>query len=148
MQRIDFKTIRTTPFQGVVGHEHLPRLSELLAVPCALNVDIHCAQDGDGLYIATHLDYVPTLICQCCLESFEHPIHSQSRYRPVYTVEAARELNETDEPVLYENGNINVINMLEDEAMLALPTIPKCLACEKNKTTTSPSQFAILATSN
>lgn len=124
----------------------LPRLLEATESSSPLEASLQFGRDMEGVYIQTSLKAESELLCQFCLSPYPFELASSSRFRPVSTLEAAREISEQDEPVLYEEGTINIINMLEDDALLALPTYPKCKVCENdNKADTSHSQFAILA---
>jgi uncharacterized metal-binding protein YceD (DUF177 family) len=76
-------------------------------------------------------------------------LQSFNKFRPVHTLEAAREISDECEPVLYEDGNINIINLIEDDAILAIPNYPQCNDCKHdNMGDTFPSQFAIMANSD
>lgn len=154
MQLLDFQTQVQPNSLAREGAEHegrlslsqLPRFASLVEGSDPLLVSLLYGQDEEGVFIDTSVKGNCQLLCQHCLESYTYSLHSLARFRPVYTLEAAREVPEDSEPVLYEEGFINIINMLEDDAMLAVPTYPKCTDCEfNNKTDTFPSQFATIA---
>jgi uncharacterized protein len=131
---------------GKLTLSQLPRFASLVESSSELDASLVYGQDEEGVFIDTHLKGSCELLCQHCLESYPFSLKSLARFRPVYTLEAAREVPEDSEPVLYEEGFVNIINMLEDDAMLAVPTYPKCKNCElNNKTDTFPSQFATIA---
>lgn len=98
------------------------------------------------------------LICQRCLESYEQPIESEVKLCPVHEEDEGEHLPAGLEPVLLEQGNLNVYSMIEDEILLSLPTIPchplsECPARDKVITdeqgtkniSNTTGQFAILA---
>jgi uncharacterized protein len=154
MQRFDFQTqvspnslAREKATQiGLVGIDQLPRFVSATEGSEPLEVSLQYGQDIEGVFIDSLVKVKCQLLCQFCLSTFTYPIHSTTRFRPVLTLEAAREIPAEDEPVLYENGFINIINMIEDDALLAIPNYPKCNDCmNDNKADTFPSQFAILA---
>lgn len=154
MQGIDFQTpVRPDALaregvtqMGSISIDQLPRFASAVEGSQSLEVGLQYGQDEDGIFIATHVSTRAELLCQFCLSNFTYPLESHSKFRPVLTLEATREIPADDEPVLYEDGFINIISMLEDDALLAIPNYPKCNDCmNDNKADTFPSQFAILA---
>lgn len=98
------------------------------------------------------------LICQRCLEPYQQFIGNEVKLCPIHEDAQDEELPEGHEPVLLEQGNLNIYSMIEDEILLSLPTIPchpfdECPAKDKvaeegqeiKKDSNPPGQFAILA---
>jgi uncharacterized protein len=153
MQSLDFQTLvspnslaREGAKQiGLVGIDQLPRFASTVDGSEPLEVNLQYGQDIEGVFIASLIKVKCQLLCQFCLSTFSYPIHSHTRFRPVLTLEATREIPSEDEPVLYEDGFVNIINMIEDDALLAIPNYPKCNDCmNNNKADTFPSQFDII----
>lgn len=137
MQMIDLQTpIRPDALasdraqqSGLVKLDQLPRFAEVVESSEPLNVNLSYGRDHDGVYIDSKLRGSCQLLCQFCLSSYAFPLDSHTRFRPVLTIEATREINPDDEPVLYEDGFVNLISMIEDDALLAIPNYPKCKDC-------------------
>lgn len=134
---------------GLIPLSQLERFAASVEGSAPLEVSLHFSRDIEGMVIRTQIKAECQLLCQSCLSEYNQTIESSASYRPVYTLEQARELSLDDEPVLYENGFINIINMIEDEALLALPNYPRCKGCNfDNKADTFVSQFATIANSD
>ena len=66
------------------------------------------------------------LTCQRCQEEFPHTISVEFCYSPVRDEEAIDKLPEAYEPTIVdENGEINLIELIEDELMLELPQVAR-----------------------
>jgi uncharacterized protein len=117
-------------YSGLIESSRLTRYSSAVESSGPLEASLQFGQDAEGIFIDTTLKAESEVLCQFCLSRYSHALRSASRFRPVLTLEAAREISDEDEPVVYENGLINIINMLEDDALLALPNYPKCKECE------------------
>lgn len=150
MQLLDFQTqVRPDSLaadgarhHGLVELSQLPRFACGIESSMPLDAQLSYGRDEDGVYIDASLSTRCQIMCQFCLSHFSFLLQSNSRFRPVLTLEAAREVSDDCEPVLYENGIINIINMIEDDALLALPNYPQCNDCKhNNKADTFPSQF-------
>lgn len=157
MQDVDFQTQVRPDALAREGAKHkawveltqMPRYASAVEGSTPLEVSLQYGRDAEGVYILTSLQATCQLLCQFCLTSYPQSIQANTRFRPVLTLEATREISPEDEPVMYENGFINVINMLEDDALLAIPSYPKCNACmHDNMADTFTSQFATMASSD
>jgi uncharacterized protein len=119
-------------FLGLIDASRLTRYSSAVESSSPLEASLQFGRDPGGIFIDTTLKATCEILCQYCLSSYLQALHSASRFRPVPTLEAAREISDDEEPVLYEDGLVNIINMLEDDALLALPNYPKCKDCEND----------------
>ena len=64
------------------------------------------------------------LTCQRCQEGFKHEYRVEFCYSPLLKPEAADDLPEAYEPAdVDENGEINLIQIVEDELILELPQV-------------------------
>jgi len=74
------------------------------------------------------------LTCQRCTETFEHKLSADFVFSPVKNDEAAAELPSYYDAIeLDENGEVNLLELVEDEFLLSIPLIPRhepkdCLA--------------------
>jgi uncharacterized protein len=154
MQGIDFQTqVRPDSLArervkqtGLVSLDQLPRFAAAVESGEPLEVSLEYGQDPEGIFIQCLVKGSAHILCQFCLSDFRSPIDSNTRFRPVLTLEAAREIATDDEPVIYEGGFINIINMIEDDALLAIPNYPKCADCSNENTFSS--QFATMSNSD
>jgi uncharacterized protein len=154
MQGLDFQTqvrpdtlARERAMQmGLVAIDQLPRFASAVESSEPLEISLQYAKDIEGVYIDSVIKVKCQLLCEFCLSIFTFSLHSKSRFRPVLTLEATREISQDDEPILYEDGFINTINMIEDDVLLAIPNYPRCSDCmgDDNKADTFPSQFDII----
>jgi uncharacterized protein len=149
--------------QALVGTLPLsvfPRLAEHLASP---EGDIHVdmkfsSHTKNQVSVDLRVNGDIPLICQRCLEPYLQPIAGEARLSPIHEEDEGENIPEGTDPVLLEQGNLNVYSMIEDEILLSLPTIPchplsECPARDKvitdeqeikNRSITT-GQFAILS---
>ena len=66
-----------------------------------------------------------TLECQRCGKPFTHQVYTTYCFSPVRSDEQAEALPEAYEPIeVNEFGEIDLLAMVEDEIILALPVVP------------------------
>ena len=105
----------------------------------AVDVTVNCQYDGDGHpFMALHVETVLALKCQRCLEPFLMRIESDQRIVAVETEALAREVPEGLEPVVSQDGTIDLIAVVEDEILLAIPMHPKHTVRDCNVTLATP----------
>ena len=74
------------------------------------------------------------LTCQRCTEAFEHELKADFVFSPVKNQDAIAELPSYYDAIeLDENGEVNLLELLEEEFLLSIPLIPRhepkdCLA--------------------
>lgn len=69
-------------------------------------------------------------ICQRCMGPVDMPVHFEREFRFVATEElAAVEDEESEEDVLVLSRDFNLLELIEDELLMALPVVPKHVAC-------------------
>lgn len=64
------------------------------------------------------------LLCQRCLEKMPYSMALQVQLSPCHDEETASEIPDYYEPLLLQEGSFNVVDMLEQEVLLALPLVP------------------------
>ncbi|MGL5291194.1 MAG: 23S rRNA accumulation protein YceD [Vibrionaceae bacterium] len=113
-------------YNGLFVKERLERLSEFTAKPVSdAQVTLSFGVDAQGLKVIHGQAKVDLLLeCQRCWESFSHSCEATFVYSPVFNDEQADNLPQAYEPVYVdENGEINLLQLVEDEFILALPQV-------------------------
>ncbi len=137
---------------GLLPIKALPRLLDALPHGGSdVHVEIHSDIDvNKRLVLNTQFKVSAGLDCQRCMDAYQHPIVSQLQFLPIFNEEQMELLAPEQEPLLLEDGKINLFKMIEDELLLSLPIIPlhPSADCSVKLETISPkaSQFDILAT--
>lgn len=97
------------------------------------------------------------LQCQCCLEAVAWPVDCQVSLGVVRSIDEAGLLPEAYEPLLLEGETMPLADIVQEELLLAIPSIPQHGRCEsavrlKNKeqkdspaASERPNPFAVLA---
>lgn len=65
-----------------------------------------------------------TLCCQRCLKPFVYMAHCDFSVSPVKSDNEAKKLFSMYEAVLLQDGKVDIIELFEDELILALPQVP------------------------
>jgi len=148
--------------QGQASLVGFLRLLEGLPEQAESRVDWSLTGETDSLerrYLTVRAQAVVTLECQRCLGLFELPLAVENRLQLVET-EAEIEAEETgeDDPEtpdqLLGTSHFDVLPLVEDELILALPYVPKHKVCPSlhealeapaGSDTGRPSPFAVLA---
>ena len=72
-----------------------------------------------------HVEATLMLECQRCMEPFEYEIIADFALGVVRDLEEAKQLPEQYDPVLLQDGQLALRELVEDELILNLPIIPK-----------------------
>lgn len=145
-------------FTGSLSLSKMPRVQELdllLEREGEVGFELHFEKAGRVVAVTGAVDAELRLQCQCCLGELPWSVHSQVRLGVVKTLAEADLLPESYEPLLLEEDTIALIDIVQDEILLALPTIPQHGHCEpavqvkKQETAPEspkrPNPFAVLA---
>ncbi|KMV73526.1 23S rRNA accumulation protein YceD [Rosenbergiella epipactidis] len=114
-------------YQGVYVADALQRLADSVV---SVDTDVSCTMsfgiDSQRLAVLEGTaDVTVTLCCQRCNDTFTHPVHVKYLFSPVRNDEQAEALPEDYEPVeVDEFGEVNLLAVIEDELILALPVVP------------------------
>jgi len=113
-------------FDGIIKTELLTRLAESTqSVVSDANVTL--SFDFDRRHLAVmhgRADVEVVLTCQRCQEGFNHTVSVEFCYSPLLKPEEEDEFPEAYEPAeVDENGEINLIQIIEDELIIELPQI-------------------------
>lgn len=133
---------------GTLAIEALPRLAELGCEAAALHYEIRGCRHADGrMSLAISANGRVRLTCQRCLGALELPIALSSELELADTQEAIDAANDDVDRVL-ATKSMSVAQLVEDEAMLALPMVPVHDRCESgiaHGASAAESPFAALA---
>lgn len=104
----------------------MSRLLPSLATPIGtVNYDLAFDRDELGVaYLQVHVDATLTLICQRTLDAFVLPVHINSRLGLITREEEEAGLSIGCEPLLVTQYGVRLLDVIEDELILALPLIP------------------------
>ncbi len=114
-------------YHGVYAPELVARLAEtVVSVDSEVECDMSFAVDNQRLAVLQGTAEVQvTLLCQRCNQPFPHHVHVSYCFSPVSSERQAEALPEDYEPIeIDESGEIDLLAMMEDEIILALPVVP------------------------
>lgn len=115
---------------GLDGNVKLSTMSRLRTNLVSDDADVTAnltfGRDEQGI-IFVHGHVVANLVLQCqrCLEPYKYEIISDFHLGIVKTLDEANALPEHYEPVLTQDGQLALRDVIEDELILNLPIIPK-----------------------
>ncbi|SDU00460.1 YceD family protein [Halopseudomonas salegens] len=117
---------RGVTLQGAISADRLPRLlAAVNAVADEVNVVLNFARDEQGLAtLHGHYQAQVEMTCQRCLEGVTLPLDSRCEVGFVVSDEAARQLPRHYEPVIVDDEKLNLLSLIEEELLLALPAVP------------------------
>lgn len=91
-----------------------------------VSIKLFFHREGKLAKIEGHISTVLALKCQRCLEAVEWPVNSNINLGIVSSLEQANNLPDGYEPLLLiDDDKIPLKDIVEDELLLSLPTIPK-----------------------
>jgi uncharacterized protein len=119
---------KRSDYKGIVLTSDMERLCGAVAdIAEEVAAVVKFDKDAQGLnYFAGQLSTDVTLLCQRCNEPFAHSIQISFCYSPVKDLngEKAAELPDVYEPVeVNDHGEIDLIQLFEDELILSLPIV-------------------------
>ena len=104
----------------------LRRLAEYLADDKGeIAVDLQFGHDEEGRRLLTgNLDVTVNVICQRCLQHMPLDLHSTLDLLVVDTDEELQALQDDQDGIVMENGDVDLPELIEDELILSLPLVP------------------------
>jgi len=104
----------------------LPRITEFFGPQKGkIEYSLDCEKDEAGsLFLNLSIKSVVLLTCQRTMELFEYPVARETILQLAPGEEEARSLPEEIEPIFLDENRLNLIELLEDELMLAIPIVP------------------------
>jgi len=120
-------------FSGDVRIEWMPRIVDLLDAPAADDViafEVAASLDespgnANIVRLGVHVHGAVPMTCQRTLARFMQPIDSRSEVAVVASERAVEGLPENLEPKLVPEGRLRLVELIEDELLLALPLVPR-----------------------
>ena len=118
---------RRASLEGELPISELTRLGELLySNEGQVAVNLFFGRLGKLATIEGHISAILALKCQRCLEALPWTINGNIKLGIVGSLAQADKLPEAYDPLLLENEDkIQLKNIVEDEILLSLPSIPK-----------------------
>ncbi len=112
---------------GRIPLSTMKRLSNFLANDNGfVQVSLFCGYDlTEFAFVKIEIETQVQFICQRCLQLFTMPIKSKSYLSPTRHDNEAKDLPDSYEPVMIQDNCIGVKDMVEDELILNIPSIPK-----------------------
>ncbi|MBC7512823.1 MAG: DUF177 domain-containing protein [Herminiimonas sp.] len=142
---------------GEVAVAELPRLAhECVDASGILRWEIVGGTHASGHpQLVMHVAGDVQLVCQRCLQPFGYPIHSASTLVLAHDEAQADQieamLDDETLDVIVGSATMNLVDLIEDEALLAIPQAPKHASCPGAETRVriddsdaKPSPFAVL----
>jgi uncharacterized protein len=117
---------QTAPFHGSLLIKNMPRLApSLYSDEGEAVVDLGLGTDEEGTrFCRVQLSAEVVLQCQRCMEPFKYGITSDFLHGVVSSEREAETLAEQYEPVIVQDGQLMVQDMIEDELILKMPIVP------------------------
>lgn len=117
---------RGVRLKGEIELSRMTRLAPLLKEQeGAVWVDILFSKNNEGVQcINGELKGGLTVLCQRCLEPMQIPIRAELRLELIDTLAAEPRITDNYEPLLVTAGSVSLIELVEDELLLALPISP------------------------
>ncbi|MCU7553957.1 23S rRNA accumulation protein YceD [Alteromonas sp. ASW11-19] len=121
--------MKRSDYRGVIASKDMARFSGAV-VDCDewVNAEIQFEKDAQGLTVFHgHLDTHVTLICQRCNGELSQPLQVEFCFSPVQGQNEfdSDTLPEAYDPVeVNDQGNVNLLELLEDELIISLPIVP------------------------
>src|SRR3990167_4745629 len=112
--------------RGTVLLKNLPRVQAIYNQQNQFaDVTLQFGRDAATLFIKGHLRAALHLCCERCGKSMVYPIDMEFTLSPVSSDAQIKNLNPLYEAVVMENELVSVMELVEDEILLALPMVAK-----------------------
>lgn len=118
--------LKRSDYQGVMAQNTMVRLKEAVKdILDDVSVEVRFEIDAQGLtFFHGNLQSKVTLECQRCNEPFDFKIDQPFCFTPVKEGESVEDISDAYDPVeLSEHGEINLLELLEDEMIISLPLV-------------------------
>ena len=119
--------LKRSDYEGVIATIDMARLmGSVVSSDEWVEVKVQFEKDAQGLTVFHGtLDTAVVLLCQRCNEAFDCPLHVDFCFSPVQGQQAAEALPEAYDPVeVGDHGEVNLLQLFEDELILSLPIVP------------------------
>jgi uncharacterized protein len=111
---------------GEVALEGLQRVADLLQQPSGNAVfEFRFTKDANGRVLIDGFVRAEMAIqCQRCMEVMRLPVDASPQLAVIEAVAEADRIPEACDPVLAEAGSLSIVDLIEDELLLAIPQVP------------------------
>lgn len=118
-------------YTGVVELVDFPRLAPLLIRPQGqVTYAFRFSRDGFGRpLVEGHVEATLWLTCQRCSQPVAVPVDSDFQLVVVEGLDEAAVLGEEFDPLMADDAEINLLDLLEDELLLSLPVVARHEEC-------------------
>jgi len=117
-------------FQGEAVSSDLPRLTDVLAAQQGsaqwpARFELRFGRDSDARPVALgRVDLAATLVCQRCLGEVRVPLGGPIEVALIHSDAEAEGLPDRLDPVVVDASGIRPLDLVEDELLLTLPSVP------------------------
>jgi uncharacterized protein len=148
---------KRSQFKGFLPLSKMTRMQDiLLHREGEVSFELRFGKDDKFAVVTGIVEAHLELQCQCCLEPIVWPVSSQVNLAIVSSLDQADLLPEPYEPLLLEEESISLTDIIQEELLLAVPSIPQHRQCEASPSPSRegepqsampgrPNPFAVLA---
>lgn len=112
--------------KGLIPLNSMSRLADLLADKSGqVAIDLFFSRNGRLALIEGNIETTLQLICQNCLQAVALPVNNSIQLGVVASLDEADRLPEQVEPLLLEEENVLLADIVEDELLLIIPQYPR-----------------------
>ncbi|MDB5967692.1 MAG: hypothetical protein JWQ90_142 [Hydrocarboniphaga sp.] len=123
---------RSEQYAGEVDPQQLLRLRLELAGPSqGMQVSLGLVRDAIGNWLRGELRGSLDLQCSRCEAVFAWPLKVDVDLRLVRSEAEAKQVLQDADPYQVDDDRLPLVEVVEDEVLLALPMLPRCQACEQ-----------------
>jgi uncharacterized protein len=120
-------------YMGELFVKDMPRLSQALAdADGSLQVEIVATRVERRAAMVGNIQGQVHLLCQSCDQPYAFSLKTAVDLRLVSSEEEEKQLLKNCEPYWVHDDQLLLHEMIEDEALLALPMLPRCDSCENS----------------
>lgn len=117
-------------YKGTIPLSQLGRLGDSVADKRGnVQYELYFAKEDNVRSVTGQVDVDIILQCQVCLDNVDLSINAQTRLGLVSSLDEASELSSAYEPLLVVDKKITLIDIVEEELLLAIPIIPRHEQC-------------------
>jgi uncharacterized protein len=146
---------KRSQFKGSLPLSKMTRMQDILLNPeGVVSFELRFGKDGTFAVVTGIVEAKLELQCQCCLEPIAWPVSSRVNLAIVSSLVQANLLPEAYEPLLLEAQALSLTDIIQEELLLAVPSIPQHRRCEASPAREvkppsampgRPNPFAVLA---
>lgn len=117
---------RRAVLSGALPVAVFDRLVEMVVDPeSEVRIELDFTKEGKQALIVGRIRADLQLVCQSCLQALDFPVDLGCRLGVVSSLQEADRLDIDCEPLLFDGEKLSLVDLIEDEILLALPDYPK-----------------------